>query len=84
MTQPREGAALSEDSRPEAPVLSSRMAPGLVLFIRRMNEMFHTSAQFGMGARETLTGSKTNCIQHLGTRRGGQEKVTDGELGGFK
>lgn len=46
--------------------------------------MLHTPAQFGMDARETVTGSKTNCVQHLGTGRGGQEEVTDGELGGFK
>jgi len=46
--------------------------------------MIHTPAQFDMEARETLTGSKTNCVQHLGSRRGGQEEVADGELGGFK
>lgn len=46
--------------------------------------MFPTPAQFGRDARETLTSSKTNCAQHLGTRRGGQEEVADGELGGFK
>lgn len=46
--------------------------------------MFHTPTQLGMDARETLTGSKTNCAQYLGTRRGGREEVADGELGGFK
>ena len=75
---------LSKDTRPEVPVLRPSMALGLFSLIRRMNEMFPTPAQFGTDARETLTSSKTNCVQHLGTRHGGQEEVADGELGGFK
>lgn len=75
---------LAKDTRPPAPVLRPSMAFCLFLFIRRMNEIFHTPARFGMDARETLASSKTNCVRHLGTRRGGQEEVTDGELGGFK
>lgn len=92
--QPREGVLsthplsrhrpLSKDTRAEAPVPRPSVALCLFLFIRRMNEMFHTPAQLGVHARETLTGSKTNCVQHLGTGRGGQEEVADGELGGFK
>lgn len=76
--------SLSKDLGLEEPVLSPSMALCLLLFIRRMNETFHTPAQFGTDSREALTGSKTNRVQHLGTRRGGQEEVTDGELGGFK
>lgn len=53
----------------------------LLLFTRRMNEIFLAPAQLGTDARETQRGSKLNGVRHLGTMSGGRDEVANGGWG---